>query len=135
MDLAETLLEAAGLPIPDRMQGRSLTPLLEGKAPADWRTAFYYHYYEFPAYHRVRPHYGLITDRYTLAHFYWPDVDYWELFDRQKDPGEMRSVFGESAYAEAQANLMRELTRERAELKEPEKDDPKAYGLQPKQTE
>jgi len=48
MDLAETLLEAAGLPIPDRMQGRSLTPLLEGRAPADWRAAFYYHYYEFP---------------------------------------------------------------------------------------
>jgi arylsulfatase A-like enzyme len=135
MDLAETFLDALGVAIPERMQGRSLMPLLEGKTPADWRTAFYYHYYEFPAAHRVRPHYGLITDRYTLAHFYWPDVDYWELFDRDKDPEEMKSVFGEPAYADAQTKLMQELLRQRTELKEPAKDDPKAYGSQPKAKE
>src|SRR5580698_49567 len=49
MDLTEMFLESAGLPIPARMQGRSLIPLLQGTTPADWRTAFYYHYYEFPA--------------------------------------------------------------------------------------
>jgi len=132
LDLAETLLQVAGAPIPNRMQGRSLLPIFQGKTPADWRTAFYYHYYEFPSPHHVRPHYGVITDRYTLAHFYWPDVNYWELFDREKDPGEMRSVFGDPAYAEVQANLMREVVRQRTELKEPDKDDPKAFGAQPK---
>jgi arylsulfatase A-like enzyme len=132
LDLAETFLQVAGAPIPNRMQGRSLLPIFQGKTPADWRTAFYYHYYEFPSPHHVRPHYGVITDRYTLAHFYWPDVDYWELFDREKDPGEMRSVFGDPAYAEVQANLMREVVRQRTELKEPDKDDPKAFGAQPK---
>jgi arylsulfatase A-like enzyme len=130
MDLAETFLEAAGLPIPARMQGRSLMPLLQGATPADWRKAFYYHYYEYPGAHRVRPHYGIITDRYTLSHFYWPDVDYWELFDREKDPGEMASVFGNPAYADVQTNLMQEVKRLRTELKEPAKDDPKAYGSQ-----
>ena len=144
-DLAETFLQAAGIPIPDRMQGRSLMPLLQGATPADWPTAFYYHYYEYPDAHRVRPHYGVITGRYTLAHFYKPTVwnpeqlaiasipnDYWELFDREKDPGEMRSVFGDPAYADVQTNLMREVFRQRKELKEPDNDDPKAFGRQPK---
>jgi len=131
IDLAETFLEAAGLPIPDRMQGRSLMPVFEGQTPADWRTAFYYHYYEFPADHHVRPHYGVITDRYTMVHFYWPDTDYWELFDREKDPAEMKSLFGDPAYAEVQTNLMQEVFRQRQILKEPAKDDPKAYGKQP----
>ena len=130
-DFAETFLQAAGVPVPDRMQGRSLLPIFAGKTPADWRTAFYYHYYEYPADHHVRPHYGVITDRYTLAHFYAPDVDYWELFDREKDPGEMRSVFGNPAYANVQTNLMQEVFRQRAELKEPDKDDPKAFGVGP----
>lgn len=130
IDLAETLLEAAGLPVPARMQGRSLIPLLRGQTPEGWRDAFYYHYYEYPADHHVRPHYGLITERYTLVHFYAPDVDYWELFDREKDPGEMKSVFDDPEYARVQKNLMAELTHLRAELKEPAKDDPKAYGKQ-----
>ena len=141
IDFAETFLQAAGVAIPDRMQGRSLMPLLYGATPADWRTAYYYHYYEYPADHNVRPHYGVITDRYTLAHFYKPTVfapdqhaiadipdDYWELFDREKDPGEMRSVFGNPAYAEVQTSLMQEVFRQRAALKEPANDDPKAFG-------
>jgi arylsulfatase A-like enzyme len=145
LDFAETFLQIAGVTIPDRMQGRSLVPLLQGNTPADWRTAFYYHYYEYPADHNVRPHYGLITDRYTLAHFYKPATfnpgqraiaaipnDYWELFDREKDPGEMRSVFGNPAYAEVQTNLMQEVFRQRSHLKEPDRDDPKAFGQQPK---
>ncbi|MEI6491624.1 MAG: sulfatase [Verrucomicrobiota bacterium] len=128
IDVAETLLQAAGVPLPGRMQGRSLLPLLKGERPSDWRTAFYYHYYEYPFYHKVRPHYGIITDRYTLAHFYAPDVDYWELFDREKDPHEMRSVFGDPAYADVQAKLTKEVDHLRTELKEPAKDDPKAFG-------
>jgi arylsulfatase A-like enzyme len=128
LDLAETFLEAAGQAVPDRMQGQSLLPLLKGQDPTGWRTAFYYHYYEYPAWHHVRPHYGVITDRYTIAHFYTPDVDYWELFDRQKDPDEMTSVFGDPAYAQVQTNLVGEVMRLRKEFKEPAKDDPRAYG-------
>ena len=141
MDLAETFLEAAGQPIPDRMQGRSLQPIFQGATPADWRTAFYYHYYEYPADHNVLPHYDVITDRYTLAHFYKPAAfnpdqaaiaalpnDYWELFDREKDAGERDSVFGDPAYAAVKTNLMHEVFRLRTELKEPAQDDPKAFG-------
>lgn len=104
------------------------SPILSGATPADWRKGFYFHYYEFPADHRVRPHCGVITDRYTLAHFYAPDVDCWELFDRAKDAGEMRNVFGEPAYAAVQTNLLEEVSHLRTKLKEPPTDDPKAFG-------
>jgi arylsulfatase A-like enzyme len=134
MDLAETFLKLANLPVPDRMQGQSLLPLFAGRKPENWRTGFYYHYYEYPADHHVRPHYGVITDRYTLTHFYWPDVDYWELFDRVKDPEEMTSVFGNPAYAEAQMNLLQQVMDLRVQLKEPAQDDFRAYGAQPEKT-
>jgi arylsulfatase A-like enzyme len=141
LDFAQTCLQAAGVECPERMQGSSLVPLMQGQTPEHWRSTFYYHYYEYPAYHRVRPQYGLVTDRYTLVHFYKPDTweksqtalanipnDYWELFDREKDPGEMRDVFSDPAYADIRNRLMLELRKERSRLKEPEKVDPKAYG-------
>jgi hypothetical protein len=101
---------------------------LTGQTPADWRKAFYYHYYEFPTPHHVRPHYGVVTDRYKLVRFYGPDTDYWELFDRQSDPREMKSVYGLAEHASAQLQLEGELARLRRELKVPEKDAPEASG-------
>ena len=122
LDFPETFLEAAGVEVPADMQGHSLVPLMMGESPADWRTSFYYHYYEFPGAHSVRKHYGVVTDRYKLFHFYEPDVNYWELIDRETDPNEMKSVYGDPAYAEAQQELHAELDRLRAELKVPPPD-------------
>ena len=76
--------------------------------------------------HKVRRHYGVVTDQYKLVHFYYSDVDYWELFDLQKDPNEMRSVYGESDYAVTQKELHAELKRLRTELKVPEQDPPES---------
>ncbi len=120
LDFAATFLEAAGVPVPAVMQGQSLVPLLRGARPADWREVFYYHYYEWPVHHRVRPHYGVITDRYKLVHFYGTGEDYGELFDRQKDPNELRSVFEDPAYGTTRIHLEREMARLRRELKVPE---------------
>jgi len=128
LDFAETFLEAGHLPVPAEMQGRSFVPLLKGRAPADWRKSFYYHYYEYPAPHHVRPHYGVVTDRYKLVHFYVPDVDYWELYDREQDPLEMRSVFGRPEYARVTEDLKKEITRLRTELKFPADLPKEAYG-------
>jgi arylsulfatase A-like enzyme len=127
LDFAETFLDAAGLPIPEEMQGRSLRHVLADQTPADWRKSFYYHYYEYPVPHHVRPHYGVVTDRYKLVHFYL-DGDYWELFDRQADPHELRSVHGQPDYAAAQKELEQELARLRKDLKVPETDPPAASG-------
>jgi arylsulfatase A-like enzyme len=90
LDFAETFLEAAGLSIPAEMQGRSLVPLLKGQTPSNWRKSFYYHYYEHPGPHNVARHYGVVTERYKLVHFYEPVFAYWELFDLEKDPQELR---------------------------------------------
>ncbi len=128
VDFAETFLDAAGLPVPADMQGKSLVPVLAGSTPADWRKSFYYHYYEYPAPHHVRPHYGVVTDQYKLVHFYAPDVDYWELYDRKADPGEMRSFYGNPDYEKVTADLKAELQRLRTELKVPEKEEPWFYG-------
>ena len=43
LDYAETFLEAAGVEIPNDMQGHSLIPLLKGQKPKDWRDSIYYH--------------------------------------------------------------------------------------------
>src|SRR5438270_12435724 len=124
LDFAETFLDAAGLKAPTDMQGRSLIPILRGHSPADWRTSFYYHYYERPGPHNVARHYGVVTDRYKLVHFYEPDMNYWELFDSQKDPRELKSVYGSPEYAAVQKELTAELARLRAELNVPDPDPP-----------
>lgn len=126
LDFAETFLEATSVDVPAEMQGRSLLPVLRGDTPKDWRESFYYHYYEYPGPHNVRRHYGVVTGRYKLVHFYEPDINYWELFDREKDPHELRSVLGQKEYAEIHNKLEKELTRLRADLKVPEKDPPES---------
>ncbi len=122
LDFAETFLEAAGVAVPDEMQGRSLVPILEGQTPSDWRKSFYYHFCEFPGVHAVRRHYGVVTDRYKLVRFYEADVDYWELFDLHTDPRELTSVYGRPNYGPMQHHLEEELARLRRELKVPEAD-------------
>ncbi len=124
LDLAETFLEAAGLPAPVSMQGQSLVPLLKGKTPATWRQSFYYHYYEHPGDHNVARHYGVVTKRYKLVHFYEPEFGYWELFDLKTDPQELKSVYGRPEYAKVQKELETELARLRKELKVPDQDSP-----------
>ncbi|MCA1686691.1 MAG: DUF4976 domain-containing protein, partial [Planctomycetia bacterium] len=128
VDFAQTFLEAAGLPRPDDMQGRSLLPLLRGGTPADWRKSFYYEYYEYPVPHHVRPHYGVVTDRYKLVRFQAPDLDEWELFDLKTDPQELRNVAGDPSNAQVVADLKAEVARLRAELKVPDKPPAEAFG-------
>ncbi|MBI1356787.1 MAG: sulfatase-like hydrolase/transferase [Acidobacteria bacterium] len=123
VDFPETFLDLAGAPIPADMQGRSLAPVFKGRTPTDWRNSFYYHYYEGPpvnAVHNVARHDGVRTARYKLIHYYIDGE--WELFDLEKDPMEMQSVYGDPAYADIQAELTRELAKLRKDLKVPEKD-------------
>ena len=94
IDYAPTFLELAGVEVPEDIQGVSLVPLLKGEKTADWRKALYYHFYEYPAEHMVKRHYGVRTDRYKLIHFY-NDIDVWELYDLQADPTEMRNIYGQ----------------------------------------
>jgi arylsulfatase A-like enzyme len=93
LDIAPTILEAAGVNVPADMQGRSLLPLMGTAAPTEWRKSVYYHYYEYPyGWHNVKKHYGIRTERYKLIHFY-NDINAWELYDLQEDPGEIHNIY------------------------------------------
>jgi arylsulfatase A-like enzyme len=117
LDFAETFLDYAGVTIPADMQGRSLRPVLAGKTPEDWRRSMYYHYYEYPAVHSVKRHYGVRTRHHKLIHFYH-DIDEWELYDLQNDPDEMQSVYDDPAYADVVEELKAELVRLRTKFKD-----------------
>ncbi|USN99712.1 MAG: sulfatase [Phycisphaeraceae bacterium] len=111
IDIAPTMLDAAGLGVPDDMHGVSMLPVLRGHTPDDWRRSLYYRYYEYPGWHSVRRHEGVRTERYTLIHFYEPDVDEWEFYDLDADPGEMSNAIDKPRYAEKIAELKKELER------------------------
>ena len=108
IDYAPTFLELAGVPVPEDIHGVSLLPLLKGEHPQNWRNALYYHFYEYPAEHMVKRHYGVRTDRYKLIHFY-NDIDMWELYDLQSDPMEMHNLYGQAEYEPVVKELIEEL--------------------------
>ena len=117
VDFAPTFLEAAGVPVPPDMQGRSLLPLVRGRQPADWRQSMYYRYYHDPGDHNTRAHYGVRTMTHKLI-CYWKK-DQWELFDLVKDPQEMHNLYGQPGFDALTASLKAELQR----LKQAVKDD------------
>jgi len=90
IDLAPTILDLAGLSVPESMQGRSLAPLLRGETPADWRTSVYYRYYHDPGHHNTRAHYGVRTATHKLIRY--PGKDAWEMYDLVADPTEQRNL-------------------------------------------
>jgi arylsulfatase A-like enzyme len=111
IDHAPTLLDIAGVKVPDDMHGRSLVPLMGRDMTDNWREALYYHYYEFPGEHSVKRHFGIHDGRYKLIRFYF-DVDEWEFYDLEKDPHEINNVYGHTDYAgiiEAMKDDLREL--------------------------
>ena len=106
LDIAPTMLDAAGVAIPPDVQGESMLPLLTEKN-AKGRDAMYYHYYENGE-HAVSPHFGIKTKRYKLIRFY-KRVDSWELYDLQKDPREMNNLYGKKGYEKLTASLKKQL--------------------------
>jgi arylsulfatase A-like enzyme len=117
LDFGPTFLDYAGVDVPEDIQGESMRKVLKGKAPRNWRTSMYYHYYEYPAVHSVKRHYGVRTQRYKLIHFY-NDIDEWELYDLKKDPREMKNVLSDPAYADIVKELKAELKRLRTKYKD-----------------
>jgi arylsulfatase A-like enzyme len=110
LDIAETMLDIAGIEIPSDMQGRSMVPLLKGRHPLNWRKEHYYHYYEYPGSHMVKRHYGISTEKYKLVHYYY-DIDEWELYDRESDPLEMKNYYSDPAYASVKKKLHKRLEK------------------------
>lgn len=117
LDFAQTFLEAAGVDVPSDMQGESLLRIFKGNK-SDWtHDAVYYHYYEYPAEHAVKRHYGIATKEYKLMHFYY-DVDQWELYDLEKDVNETNNVYNEPDYQQIVKKMKLKLNETREKYKD-----------------
>ncbi len=112
IDFAPTLIDAAGIAKPEDVQGNSFLANLQGRTANDWQSSMYYHYYEFPFWHHVQPHYGIRTDRYKLIRFYY-SVDLYEFYDLQEDPNELNNLINAPEYQPMIAELKVELEAKR----------------------
>jgi arylsulfatase A-like enzyme len=112
LDFAPTFLGAAGEPAPGQMQGESLTPILEGRTPEDWRQSVYYHYYEHPGVHNVARHEAVRTATHKLISFY--ETGEWELYDLVADPDEVTNIYGQPGTETITGRLRAELQYLRA---------------------
>jgi N-acetylglucosamine-6-sulfatase len=107
IDIAPTILQAAGLNPPDDMDGRSFLPLAEGK-PLAWREYLLYEYFwerNFP--HTPTMH-ALRGEKYKYIHYHgiW-DLD--ELYDLEGDPLETRNLVASSSHQQIVKDLNRRL--------------------------
>ncbi len=105
IDVAPTLLEAAGLEIPGHMDGASFLGLLQGRE-LPWREYLLYEYYWERNYPQTPTMHALCGERYKYIRYHgvW-DVD--ELYDLESDPGETTNLINEPGHAE----LVEELNR------------------------
>lgn len=106
-DLAPTLLEAAGLSIAKRMQGRSLWPLLTGERDTDsHRDDIYCEYYNAKPWHRdpaahattVRTH----THKLVAVH----GLNTGELYDLERDPDETQNRWNDPDYHSVKTEML-----------------------------
>ncbi|MGD9046421.1 MAG: sulfatase-like hydrolase/transferase [Anaerolineae bacterium] len=112
-DITPTLLEACGLPVPERMGGRSLLPLLTGQVdPNRHRDFVRSEYYralnpDVPGRSDFQGTYGTMIrdDRYKLVVYHGHDVG--ELFDLETDPWEFENLWDDPAYGEVRFRLMK----------------------------
>ncbi len=111
IDYAPSILDLAGVPRPDWMQGLSIKPVLTGENSTLPRKNLYYHYYEYPIDHYVLPHLGIRGERYKLIYFY--TVNEWELYDLQKDPTEQQNVAAVKKYKKILNKMKAALLEER----------------------
>lgn len=104
VDLAPTLLEAAGIPLPVGVQGRSLMPLLTGQSDTH-RDSVYMEFYNANFTYSIPP---MITSVRTAEWKlnYCDHAQYGELYDLHNDPGEFNNVWNEAHHKDTQQQMM-----------------------------
>ncbi len=113
VDVAPTLLDIAGVAIPRALQGRSWKPVLEDPR-TEWRDAFLYEFFEYPAVHCVRKHRGIRTSRWKLMHF-WEAPEKYALYDLANDPDELVNLGQRPEHSTRLKQLQAHLQRLREE--------------------
>jgi N-acetylglucosamine-6-sulfatase len=107
VDVAPTILAAAGLQAPSTMPGRSFIPVLKGDS-TKWRDKIFYEYYweyDFPMTPSV---FGVRNDKYKYIRYYgiW---DTNELYDIENDPAESVNLINKPEHAETVKKMADEL--------------------------
>lgn len=106
IDVAPTLLDMAGIPIPATMHGKSLLPLLRGQTAVLREIALYETLVGFGNTH---PMLGAFDQRYKVIQTRYPDdmalLEFGELYDIVEDPSEMNNLWNDPTVSEAQARL------------------------------
>jgi N-acetylglucosamine-6-sulfatase len=110
LDLAPTILDLAGLPVPSWMEGRSLRPLIAGVDLADWRRSFLFAYARDPAFPSATPALVALRTNTGLKLVHYPASAAWtELFNTVTDPYELSNLAHHPDQAGTLAQLYREL--------------------------
>jgi N-acetylglucosamine-6-sulfatase len=110
VDIAPTVLDVAGAPIGNHIQGRSLVPLLQGYSEM-WRPSVYieFYTYENPFPWLLDMDYRAIrTDRYKYIHWVQHPEES-ELYDLVEDPYETRNLIDDPQLAVVINALRREM--------------------------
>ncbi len=113
VDIAPTLLELAGLPVPLRMQGRSLLPILRGERPPDLhrdfvRCEFYQALNpEVPGREQYEGSYATMYRDARHKIVVYHGHEHGELYDLENDPGEFDNLWNDPDHAELRFDLMR----------------------------
>ncbi|MFT4863168.1 MAG: N-acetylglucosamine-6-sulfatase [Pseudohongiellaceae bacterium] len=90
IDIAPTILEAAGLSMPSHMQGASFIPLMD-REEVPWRDRIFYEYYWEMDFPQTPTMFGIRTERYKYIRYHgiW---DTNEFYDLEEDPNEMQNL-------------------------------------------
>ena len=105
VDLAPTLLESAGLPVPDTMQGKSLASLLRGKSRPDYHKPHVICDYNDALDRPDATHGTMYYDgRYKSIVYHGHSLG--ELYDLQEDPGEFNDLWNDPHFSDLKAELL-----------------------------
>lgn len=98
IDISLTILELAGLPIPQQVQGKSLVPIVQSKK-VDWRDDFLYEHLfvastrpNDPKSSQIPRCEGVVTARYKYLRYIDQEPVYEQLFDLKSDPYETKNL-------------------------------------------
>lgn len=107
IDIAPTILNAAGLKAPDYMDGKSFLPFLKGEQQP-WRNGLLYEYYWERNFPQTPTIHALRGDRYKYVHYngIW-DTD--ELYDLQDDPLETKNLIRSKEHQDIVKQMNKEL--------------------------